>query len=116
MADIHLKIHSDLVEEVKEVFDELPAGTKRRMFRVRNEADNVTVVATVFFLPDGTRRFRYITENLGETLFAYSSAEVNAIHLFNKWLADNKGKLYPTDEHPAGLPLEAIEQHEPDKE
>lgn len=116
MADIHLKIHSDLVEEVKGVFDELPAGTKRRIFRVRNEADNVTVVATVFFFPDGTRRFRYITENLGETLFAYSSAEVNTIHLFNKWLADNKDKLYPTDEHPAGLPLEAIEQHEPDKE
>ena len=113
MPDIHLTITSDLVEDVQGVYDELPVRTKRRMFRVRNEADNVTVVATVFFFPDGTRRFRYITENLGETLFAYSAEEVNTIHLFNKWLADNKDKLYPTDEHPAGLPLEAIDNAQP---
>ena len=113
MPDIHLKIHSDLVEDVQGVYDELPKGSRRRIFMVRNEAANVTVFATVFFLPDGSRRFRYITDKLGETLFAYSAAEVNTIHLFNKWLAENKDKLYPSDEHPAGLPLEAIDNAQP---
>jgi len=109
MSDINIKIKSTLCEPDRGVFDDYPEGTKTRTFFIRNEEANTEITAMVIFLPDGTRRFRYITSRLGERLMAYTSAEVCTIHAFNCWLSEHQDKLYPTGDHPAGLPLDQIE-------
>lgn len=109
MADINIKIKSTLCEPDRGTFDEYPEGTKTRTFFIRNEEANTEVTAMVIFLPDGNRLFRYFTRRLGERLMAYTSAEVCTIHAFNDWLSKYKDKLYPTGDHPAGLPLDQIE-------
>lgn len=109
MAEINIKIKSTLCEPSRGTFDEFPEGTKIRTFYIRNEETDTNVTATVIFLPDGNRLFRYITDKLGNRLMAYTSAEVGTIHAFNCWLSEHQDKLYPTGEHPAGLPLDQID-------
>lgn len=109
MADINIKIKATMCEPDRGTFDEYPEGTKIRTFFIRNEEANLTVTAMVIFLPDGNRLFRYIANGLGERLMAYTAAEVCTIHAFNDWLSKYKDKLYPTGDHPAGLPLDQIE-------
>lgn len=109
MSDINIKIKATLCEPDRGTFDEFPEGTKIRTFFIRNEEANTNVTVMVIFLPDGNRLFRYITDRLGERLMAYTTAEVCTIHAFNCWLSEHKDKIYPTGDHPAGLPLDQIE-------
>ena len=109
MADINIKIKATLFEPDRGTFDEYPEGTKIRTFFIRNEEANITVTAMVIFLPDGNRLFRYVASGLGERLMAYTAAELCTIHAFNDWLSKYHDKLYPTGDHPAGLPLDQIE-------
>lgn len=111
-----IQITSNLVEDCPKGFREIPDGTKRRIFKLRHEEANVTIYATVFFLPDGQRSFRFINDQTLRLIndqtavnqFAFSSAEVSVIHSFIKFLAANKDKLYPTADHPTGMAISDI--------
>lgn len=105
-----IQITSNLVEDCPTGFREIPDGTKRRIFKIRYEKANVTIYATVFFLPDGQRSFRFINDQAAENQFAFSSAEVSVIHSFVEFLSANKDKLYPTADHPAGMDISEIVQ------
>lgn len=92
--------------------DTYPEGTKRRAFFVENEDGSTKVDVFVYFTPDGNRFFSFITPNLSDTFFAYSADELNLIRAFLGWLAEHKAEIYPTDEHPTGLPLDDIDDCE----
>lgn len=110
-----IQITSSLVEDCPKGLRELPDGTKRRIFKLRNETGNVTIYATVFFLPDGQRTFRFINDQTvndqtAGNQFAFSDAEVSVIHNFVEFLSANKDKLYPTADHPTGMDISEIVQ------
>jgi hypothetical protein len=93
-----------------------PEGTKCRAFFVESGDGSTKVDVFVYFTPDGNRFFSLITPNLSDTFFAYSAAELNLIRAFLGWLSGHKDEIYPTDEHPAGLPLDDIEDCEKETE
>lgn len=93
--------------------DTYPEGTKRRAFFVENGDGSAKVDIFIYFTPDGKRFFSFITPNLSDTFFAYSADELNLIRAFLGWLAEHKAEIYPTDEHPTGLPLDDIKDSEP---
>lgn len=113
-----IQVTSNLVEDCPKGFREIPDGTKRRIFKIRYEKANVTIYATVFFLPNGQRLFRFINDQTlrlindptAENQFAFSSTEVSVIHSFIEFLSANKDKLYPTADHPAGMDISDIVQ------
>lgn len=92
--------------------DTYPEGTKRRAFFVENEDGSTKVDVFIYFTPDGNRFLSFITPNLSDTFFAYSASEVNLIRVFLAWLSVHKAEIYPTDEHPTGLPLDDIDDCE----
>ena len=93
-----------------------PEGTKRRAFFVENEDGSTKVDVIVYFTPDGKRFFSFITPNLSDNFLSYSASEVQLIHTFTDWLAKHKDEIYPTDEHPTGLPLDDIDDCEKETE
>lgn len=89
-----------------------PEGTKRRAFFVEDGNGSAKVDVFIYFTPDGMKFFSFITPNMSDTLLAYSADEVNLIRAFLDWLARHTAEIYPTDEHPTGLPLDAIDDCE----
>jgi hypothetical protein len=96
--------------------DTYPEGTKSRAFFVENEDGSTKVDVFIYFTPDGKKFFSFITPKMSDTFFAYSADEVNLIRAFLDWLAKHKDEIYPTDEHPTGLPLDDIDDCEKETE
>ena len=89
-----------------------PEGTKSRAFFVENEDGSTKVDMFIYFTPDGKKFFSFITPNMSDTFLAYSAAEVNLIRAFLDWISEHTSEIYPTDEHPTGLPLDDIDDCE----
>lgn len=114
---MNFKLKATLAEPDRGPYGETyPEGTKRRAFFVENEDGSTKVDVFVYFTTDGNRFFSFITPNMSDTFFAYSADEVNLIRAFLDWLAKHKDEIYPTDEHPTGLPLDDIDDCEKETE
>lgn len=95
-----IKISYSDLEDTHGPFDELPAGTKCRYFLIRNETDNVSVYASIFFKPDGHRLFQFFTEQFSNRLCAYTPKEASLIHCFLGWVSKYRDKFYPEPQEP----------------
>jgi hypothetical protein len=89
-----------------------PEGTLCRAFFVESRDGSTKVDVFIYFTPDGKKFFSFITPNMSDTFLAYTAEEVNLMRAFLDWLASHTAELYPTDEHPTGLPLDDIEDCE----
>ena len=92
--------------------DTYPEGTKSRALFVESGDGSTKVDVFIYFTPDGNKFFSFITPKLSDTFFAYSADELNLMRAFLDWLAGHTKEIYPTDEHPTGLPLDDIEDCE----
>ena len=92
--------------------DTYPEGTLCRAFFVESRDGSTKVDVFIYFTPDGKKFFSFITPNMSDTFLAYTAEEVNLMRAFLDWLASHTAELYPTDEHPTGLPLDDIEDCE----
>ena len=89
-----------------------PEGTKSRFFYLECAETSARADIIVYFTPEGKRFFSFITPNLSDNFLSYNADEVQLIHMFMDWLGKHKDKVYPTAEHPTGLPLDDIEDCE----
>ena len=110
---MNFKLKATLAEPDRGPYGEtFPEGTKSRFFYLECEETSTKVDVIVYFTPDGKRFFSFITPNLSDRFLSYSASEVQLIHMFTAWLGKHKEEIYPTDEHPTGLPLDDIDDCE----
>lgn len=93
--------------------DTYPEGTKSRAFFVENGDGSAKLDVFIYFTPDGNKFFSFIAPKMSDTFLAYSADEVNLMRAFLDWVASHTAEIYPTDEHPTGLPLDDIKDCEP---
>lgn len=105
---MNIKLKATPVENDRGIKNEFPDGTKSRTFVVRDIEANICIVVAIYFLPDGSHIFRFVNDLIIQRHHMYSAAEVSLLHAFIGWLSDHVKEVYPTDEHPAGVPLDQI--------
>jgi hypothetical protein len=107
-----LEIQSPTALPDRGPYDIYPQGTKCRRFVVKDPATSTMVTVAVYFTPDGNQFFSFITPKLSHRM-AYSIPEVQVMHSFMAWYDAHHAELAPTDQNPAGLPLDDIKDCEP---